>query len=439
MQSRAQAIQALFEMLADQPVIVCNGFPSREAQKIKDRAGTFYMIGSMGVAASIGLGLALAKPDQQVVVFDGDGNVLMGMGTLATIGALRPKNLTHVVFDNEVYGTTGNQPSYSRVVRLDHVAKAAGYATVERVWEREDIMYEFKHMLEHDGPHFLLIKVNEQIEDADRVALDPPEITKRFSCGRGTRENVKLMILLNPGPVNVSDRVRNALMGPDICHRESECAELIGNVRRKLLEAFVPGAESDYTAILLTGSGTAAVEASIMSCLPPGKRLIHVNNGVYGERISSIIATQRLGIAEIKYKWDTPPDPDTILRSLKQEPSAHGVVMCTMKRRWGFSTRFMKLPNTSIAVGASLSLMPSAGWAGNPWILPVVTCTWWPEPREMHSGISGVSFVLVRKGFMKNVLKYPKRGWYLNLGLLHGAGKRHGPLYAGRPGVCRVR
>lgn len=180
MQSRAQAIQALFEILVDQPVIICNGFPSREAQKIKDRAGTFYMIGSMGVAASIGLGLALAQPDQRVVVFDGDGNVLMGMGTLATIGAVGPKNLTHVVFDNEVYGTTGNQPSYSRVVRLDQVAKAAGYATVERVWEREDIMYEFKHMLAHDGPHFLLIKVNEQIEDADRVALDPADITKRF-------------------------------------------------------------------------------------------------------------------------------------------------------------------------------------------------------------------------------------------------------------------
>ncbi len=180
MQSRAQAIQALFEMLADQPVIVCNGFPSREAQKIQDRSSTFYMIGSMGVAASIGLGLALAKPEQRVVVLDGDGNVLMGMGTLATIGALRPKNLIHVVFDNEVYGTTGNQPSYSRVVRLDHVARAAGYATVERVWEREDIVYEFKHMLADDGPHFLLIKVNEQIEDADRVAPDPSEITKRF-------------------------------------------------------------------------------------------------------------------------------------------------------------------------------------------------------------------------------------------------------------------
>lgn len=180
MQSRAQAMAALFEQLADQPTIVCNGFPSREAQKINDRPGNFYMIGSMGVTASIGLGLALAKPDQKIVVFDGDGNVLMGMGTLATIGALQPKNFIHVVFDNEVYGTTGNQPTYSRQVRLDLMAKSAGYVNVERVWEREDIIYEFKDMLKQDGPSFLLIKVNEQIEDADRVALDPADITTRF-------------------------------------------------------------------------------------------------------------------------------------------------------------------------------------------------------------------------------------------------------------------
>lgn len=180
MQSRAQAMTALFELIVDQPVIICNGFPSREAQKIKDRPGNFYMIGSMGVTAAIGLGVALSRPDKKVIVFDGDGNVLMGMGTLATIGALKPANLIHVVFDNEVYGTTGNQPTYSRLVRLDQVAKSAGYVNVERVWEREDIVYEFKQMLADKGPSFLLIKVNEQLEDAERVALEPQAITKRF-------------------------------------------------------------------------------------------------------------------------------------------------------------------------------------------------------------------------------------------------------------------
>src|SRR6266545_452156 len=180
MQSRARAIAALLELLTDQPVIICNGFPSREAYKIADRPTHFYMIGSMGVAAAIGLGVALSKPNKKVVVFDGDGNVLMGMGTLATVGALKPKNFVHVVLDNEVYGSTGNQPTISNVVRLEQVAKAAGYAHVERVIEREDIVYEFKDMLKKDGPSMLLVKVNEMVEDVGRVMLDPPDITKRF-------------------------------------------------------------------------------------------------------------------------------------------------------------------------------------------------------------------------------------------------------------------
>ena len=95
------------------------------------------------------------------------------------------------------------------------------------------------------------------------------------------------MILLNPGPVNVSERVRKALQRPDICHRESEFAALIQGIRQKLLKAFVPGAEADYTAVVLTGSGTAAVEAALLSSLPTGKRILVINNGVYGERISA--------------------------------------------------------------------------------------------------------------------------------------------------------
>ena len=180
MQSRAQAMQALLDLVTDQPVVICNGFPSREAYKLKDRPQNFYLMGAMGGAASLGLGLALAQPEKKIIVFDGDGNLLMGLSTLATIGALKPKNFIHVVFDNEVYGSTGNQPSYSRTVRLDQMAKSAGYASIERVWEREDIVYEFKDMLNGEGPSFLLIKVNEQIEDADRVEVPPADLSKRF-------------------------------------------------------------------------------------------------------------------------------------------------------------------------------------------------------------------------------------------------------------------
>jgi sulfopyruvate decarboxylase subunit beta len=180
MQSRAQAMAVLLEVLTDQPVIICNGFPSREAHKIADRPTHFYMIGSMGNAAAIGLGLALSRPAKQVVIFDGDGNVLMGMGTLASVGALKPKNFIHVVFDNEVYGSTGNQPTISNVVPLEKVAKAAGYVHVERVLDRDDLLYEFKDLLKKDGPSMLLVKINEFVEDAGRVLLEPPAITARF-------------------------------------------------------------------------------------------------------------------------------------------------------------------------------------------------------------------------------------------------------------------
>jgi sulfopyruvate decarboxylase subunit beta len=180
MQSRAQAMTVLLEVLTDQPVIICNGFPSREAHKIADRPTHFYMIGSMGNAAAIGLGLALSRPAKQVVIFDGDGNVLMGMGTLASVGALKPKNFIHVVFDNEVYGSTGNQPTISNVVPLEKVAKAAGYVHVERVLDRDDLLYEFKDLLKKDGPSMLLVKINEFVEDAGRVLLEPPAITARF-------------------------------------------------------------------------------------------------------------------------------------------------------------------------------------------------------------------------------------------------------------------
>jgi 2-aminoethylphosphonate-pyruvate transaminase len=88
------------------------------------------------------------------------------------------------------------------------------------------------------------------------------------------------MILLNPGPVNVSERVRQALLRPVICHRESEFIELLHGIQTKLLKLFVPGAEKDYAAAVLTGSGTAAVESAVMSSIPHGKRIMVLNNGV---------------------------------------------------------------------------------------------------------------------------------------------------------------
>lgn len=224
------------------------------------------------------------------------------------------------------------------------------------------------------------------------------------------------MILLNPGPVNVSERVRKALAIPDMCHRESECGELIQNVRQKLLQAFVPGAESEYTAILLTGSGTAAVEAAVLSCLPMAKRVLTINNGMYGQRISDIVTSQRLGIPEIKLDWDTVPDLEKIRTVLKLHREVQTVAIVHHETTVGLinpvneiakmvddMNRVCVVDSVSGLGGESLDIAGShmyvvAGTAG-----------------KCIQGFPGASFVLIRTGFIERIAKYPKRSMYLNL------------------------
>ena len=176
-----EAFQELLPLLEDEPVVHANGFICRESFSIKDREENFYMIGSMGLASSIGLGVALCKPDRKVIVLDGDGNVLMSMGTLAMISAEAPNNLVHVVIDNEVYESTGKQRSISNAVPLEQVAKSAGYRQAVRVDKKEEIKPAFEKLMNSEGPVFLLIKVEPCFESkTGRVTHTPEEITERF-------------------------------------------------------------------------------------------------------------------------------------------------------------------------------------------------------------------------------------------------------------------
>jgi thiamine pyrophosphate-dependent acetolactate synthase large subunit-like protein len=138
------------------------------------------MIGSMGLASAIGLGLALTRPRRPAIVFDGDGNLLMSFGVLAMVGGLGPSNLVHVVFDNEVYGSTGNQASPSRGVRLDRVAAAAGYRSAVAVTAADDVEAAVHAAIASDGPHFVLAKVTAQEADVPRIPYTPAQIRDRF-------------------------------------------------------------------------------------------------------------------------------------------------------------------------------------------------------------------------------------------------------------------
>ena len=178
--SRMEAIAAARKPLGAQPTIHANGYICRESFAVGDRPQNFYMIGSMGLASAIGLGLSLARPHTPMVVFDGDGNLLMNFGVLAMVGGLRPPNLVHVVFDNEVYGSTGNQASPSRGVRLERVAAAAGYRTSIAVTGPADLERAVQDALGASGPHFVLAKVTAEEADVPRIPFSPAEIRDRF-------------------------------------------------------------------------------------------------------------------------------------------------------------------------------------------------------------------------------------------------------------------
>jgi len=224
------------------------------------------------------------------------------------------------------------------------------------------------------------------------------------------------MILLNPGPVNVSDRVRSALTISDMCHREPECGDLIQGIRRKLLQAFVPGAEAEYSAILLTGSGTAAVEASVVSCVSVGKRVLVVNNGVYGQRMTDIVASQRLGVPEIKLDWDTVPDPSAIYTALKHHPEVQMLAIVHHETTVGLINPVNEIAKVADELGRVCVVDSVSGLGGE--ALDVAGSHMYVvagSAGKCIQGFPGASFVLVRKGFIERVLKYPKRSMYLNL------------------------
>jgi phosphonopyruvate decarboxylase/sulfopyruvate decarboxylase subunit beta len=189
--SRLEALRAALGAVGDAPVVHANGFICRESFSVGDRPQNFYMIGSMGLASAIGLGVALARPDLTTVVFDGDGNLLMNLGILPMIGGApmlgagaigdqRPRNLVHIVFDNEVYGSTGNQASPSRHARLDALAAAAGYASSTAVTGADALRDATAAARRGNGPSFILAKVTAEEQPAPRIPYPPEEIRDRF-------------------------------------------------------------------------------------------------------------------------------------------------------------------------------------------------------------------------------------------------------------------
>ena len=178
---RYEATREIMNAIGDE-LVVCNiGHPSQEILELRDRPENFYMFGSMGLSSSIGLGVAMAQ-DRMVVALDGDGSVTMNMGTLATIGLVRPKNYMLVIIDNQSYGSTGFQRSFTADnLRLEEVARGSGVKSVVAVHRETEIAPTVTRLLKEDGPHVLVVKCEPGMPDGIGVIpIDGMEVRDRF-------------------------------------------------------------------------------------------------------------------------------------------------------------------------------------------------------------------------------------------------------------------
>ena len=172
---------ALEHIEFDDRIISANGFISRDLFSISDTRSAFYMIGSMGLASSIGLGIALKDPGRKVFVFDGDGNILMNLGSLTTIGSLKPKNLIHVIFDNSVHESTGSQPTNTNFVSIEKIAKTCNYNHTFTTKTKNDFEKILRKIKKLNGPIMIVVKIQKSNnKKSPRINYEPLEIKERF-------------------------------------------------------------------------------------------------------------------------------------------------------------------------------------------------------------------------------------------------------------------
>jgi thiamine pyrophosphate-dependent acetolactate synthase large subunit-like protein len=181
MLKRREVVKRLLADRGGLLVVTGLGAPTYDVAAAGDSPLNFYLWGAMGSAAMVGLGLAQAKPKSRVAVITGDGEMLMGMGALATIGVKRPKNLSITVIDNRHYGETGMQASHTASgVDLTAIAKACGFANALLVDSESGIDAAHAFLHAGEGPSFAQIRVEAVDEPRVLPTRDGAEIKFRF-------------------------------------------------------------------------------------------------------------------------------------------------------------------------------------------------------------------------------------------------------------------
>ena len=221
-------------------------------------------------------------------------------------------------------------------------------------------------------------------------------------------------ILLNPGPANTTPSVRAALVMPDLCHREPECFEMMRRCRENLVR--LAGAGADWTAVLFTGSGTAAVEAAICAAVPADGTLVVVNNGVYGDRMLRIARAHGIPTVAVAGDIFAPIRAADVEAALVAHPTATHVAVVHHETTTGLLNPVADIARVAFRHGRRLVVDAMSSLFGETLDvtrdgIDFVTAS----ANKCLQGIPGVSFVLARRTALDAVRGRPPRSVYLDL------------------------
>jgi 2-aminoethylphosphonate-pyruvate transaminase len=222
------------------------------------------------------------------------------------------------------------------------------------------------------------------------------------------------LVLLNPGPVNVHEKVRAAIAAPDMCHREAEAADLIAAVSAKVTE--VCGGSDDHATVLLTGSGTAALEAVIASVISSSGRLLVLDNGHYGERLHRIARAHGLSSRRLEFGWAVPLDLAEVARVLVADPAITHVGLVHHETSTGMLNPLQAIGALVAGHGRTL-IVDAISSLGSETLDVVDDHIGWciGTANKCLEGLPGVSFVCAPKAGFEALADIPVRTFYLDL------------------------
>jgi 2-aminoethylphosphonate-pyruvate transaminase len=222
------------------------------------------------------------------------------------------------------------------------------------------------------------------------------------------------MILLNPGPVNLSDRVRQALLRPDLCHREVEFAQLQQSIRERLLKVYDLNGDR-WAAVLLTGSGTAAMEAMLTSLVPMNGKVLAIENGVYGERLSRIADIYGIDYISLPHPWGAEIDLNRLKTVLEQHQDITHIAVVHHETTTGRLNNLSQLSTICQERGIQLLVDAVSSFGAEEldfesWGISACAAT---ANKCLHA-VPGTSFVILRRDALESA-SIKKRTLYLDL------------------------